>query len=92
MTPTKNPQTTPDDFGEVKKLTSIYLKRVDKRSRLRFARELHPEMNKSQMKDFLRYSKDFIRKHWDFDSLIDKPRSGGPVSAVLHSHLPFTKS
>ena len=69
------------DFGKVKNFGAKSLENVAKRGTLKFLRKKHPDWRKCDMIEYTGYSKKFIFKHWDNDSLEDKPREGGPRTA-----------
>jgi len=84
----KNPPRSPvkplkrkKDFGKVKRLGETSLDNIGKRATLRFLRRKHPDWTKQEMIDYSEFSRGFVFKHWDADSLEDKPRVGAPRTA-----------
>ena len=67
-----------ENFGKVKNYGETSLENVGKRHTLHFLRQKNPDWCKAEMVWFTSFSKKFVDKHWDSESLADKPRKGRP--------------
>ena len=68
-------------FGSKFSLRKKSLDNIGKRGTMQCLRKKHSDWIKADMISYTGFSKAFVYKHWNADSLEDKPRCGAPRTA-----------